>query len=70
MFSECQGRAILSVRKENLTHVETYLAEQGVSVNRLGTVCGQSIRINGIEFGNVESWRAIYQQALTTILEQ
>ena len=70
LFSECQGRAILSVRKENLTRVEAYLAEQGVAVNRLGTVSGQSIRIDGIEFGNVQSWRAIYQQALTTILEQ
>ncbi len=70
MFSECQGRAVISVDKENLTRVEAYLAEQGVSVNRLGTVTGQSIHIDGLDFGSIQAWRTIYQNALSTILEQ
>lgn len=69
LFSESQGRVVLTVSPLNLTTLEQLFLKHGVPVMRLGTVGGSGIHISGKDFGSVESWRQLYQQALTVILE-
>ena len=38
LFSESQGRIVITVDKENLTKTEELLAKQGIPFIRLGTV--------------------------------
>jgi phosphoribosylformylglycinamidine synthase len=55
LFSESQGRIIITVSKENLTKAEELLAKQAIPL---------------IRFGAVNDWKTQYQNALFNILEQ
>jgi phosphoribosylformylglycinamidine synthase len=70
LFSESQGRIVVSIDKENLTKTEELLNKQGVPFMRLGTVTKSGISIDGVDFGPTETWRSLYQNALSNILEQ
>ncbi len=70
LFSESQGRVVISVHKEKLTIAEALLAKQEIPFVRLGSVSDTVIKIDGQHFGTVADWRAIYQNALSNILEQ
>ena len=70
LFSESQGRVLLTVDKESLTIAEGYLTEQGIPFARLGEVKGNTINIDGHDYGAVDTWRAWYQNALSGILDQ
>lgn len=69
LFSESQGRAVITVRKENLTAVETLLAQQDMPFLRLGDVGLSGATIDGIDFGDVQSWSETYSTSLARILE-
>jgi phosphoribosylformylglycinamidine synthase len=69
LFSESQGRAVLTISPQNLTTSEQVLAKHDVPFLRLGTVVPQHISIQGVDFGQVAAWRESYQNALTNILE-
>ena len=70
LFSESQGRIVISLDKENLTKAEDLLRKQGIPVVRLGTVTERGIAIDDIDFGDTGSWKTLYQNALSNILEQ
>jgi phosphoribosylformylglycinamidine synthase len=70
LFSESQGRVIITVNKENLTKSEALLSKQGVPFVRLGTVSDSVMKIDGIDFGHVRTWETIYRNTLSDILEQ
>jgi len=70
LFSESQGRIVISIDKENLTKTEEILTKQAIPFIRLGTVAGKAISIDGLDFGDVSAWKSMYQDALSTILEQ
>ncbi|HEY3387101.1 MAG TPA: phosphoribosylformylglycinamidine synthase subunit PurL, partial [Saprospiraceae bacterium] len=70
LFSESQGRIVISLDKENLTKAEDLLRKQGIPVVRLGTVTEHGIAIDDLDFGDTGSWKTLYQNALSNILEQ
>lgn len=70
LFSESQGRVVISVNKENLTMAEALLAKQAIPFVRLGSVADTVMKIDGQDYGTVADWRMIYQNALSNILEQ
>jgi len=70
LFSESQGRIVVTVDKENLTKTEAMLAKQEIPFIRLGIVTPPVITIDGIDFGVVAEWNTMYQNALSNILEQ
>lgn len=70
LFSESQGRIVITVDKKNLTHTEEALTKQQIPFVRLGTVTEEDISIDGIDFGHTADWKTQYQIALTNILEQ
>src|SRR5690606_17965714 len=70
LFSESQGREVLSAKKESLTQITDYLNQQGIPFFRLGIVTATDIRIGTVEFGQTSEWRQIYQNVLSDILEK
>lgn len=70
LFSESQGRIVISVNKENLTKTEELLGKQAIPFIRLGTVTSPVMTIDGLDFGAVSDWKSQYQNALSNILEQ
>lgn len=70
LFSESQGRIVISVTNENLTTTEDLLVKQGLPVMRLGSVEGSAITVDGQDYGKLADWKEMYMNALGTILEQ
>ncbi len=70
LFSESQSRVVISVRAERIAGAEDILAQQGIGFMRLGTVTAGAISVNGHDFGPIGRWSTLYQNALTSILEQ
>jgi phosphoribosylformylglycinamidine synthase len=70
LFSESQGRVVLTVNKKNLTKAEEILGKQGIPFLRLGSVSLSVMSIDGLDFGHVDEWKRLYQNALSNILEQ
>jgi phosphoribosylformylglycinamidine synthase II len=70
LFSESQGRIVMTIDKEKLTEVEKILTKQQVPFMRLGTVTLPVMQIDNLDFGAVKDWKSSYQHALSDILEQ
>jgi len=70
LFSESQGRIVISVSKQDLEKVEQLLTKHDVPVLRLGQVTDDNLEISGLSFGPVQEWKPVYQNALSEILEQ
>jgi phosphoribosylformylglycinamidine synthase len=70
LFSESQGRIVISVNKKNLTKTEELLDKQEIPFLRLGTVGLPLMIIDNQPFGKVAEWKNDYQNALSNILEQ
>jgi phosphoribosylformylglycinamidine synthase len=70
LFSEGQGRIVISVSLENFKTVSDKLDKLGFPFHRLGSVKPSSIDINGHSFGEVAEWKNLYDNSLTQILEQ
>jgi phosphoribosylformylglycinamidine synthase len=70
LFSEAQGRAVISMEESDLTSAQHLATKHGVGFLRLGTVKSDQLDVDGLDFGTVPSWKTIYQNALSAILEQ
>jgi phosphoribosylformylglycinamidine synthase subunit PurL len=70
LFSESQGRVVISIAETDLTNVQQLLAKHDVPFLRLGAVTPGQVEIAGQLFGAVEEWTPAYQNALSEILEQ
>jgi phosphoribosylformylglycinamidine synthase len=69
LFSESQGRAILTISPATLTSCEQFFAQHNIPFARLGTVTQSGMLIDGIDFGRVGDWKYAYDHALSDILE-
>ncbi len=70
LFSESQGRAILTIRPEHLERAESMLSQQAIPFLRLGHVTASGTSVDDQDFGAVATWATLYQNALAEILEQ
>ncbi len=69
LFSESQGRVIITVEEENLTTLQQLLAKHDVPFLRLGSVTQKGMVADTIDFGQPDSWKDLYDNTLTHILE-
>lgn len=70
LFSESQGRVVFSINTNNQAACEAYLSKQAIPFRRLGTVTASSVMIDGRSYGETNSWKELYQNSLSKILEQ
>lgn len=69
LFSESQGRVVVTVSPSTLTSCEQFFTQHKVPFLRLGTVNQSGMLVDGIDFGRVGDWKDLYQNALSNILE-
>ena len=67
-FGEAQSRVVVSVKKEKSEELETLLLNLEITATQLGTVTGGKININGEDWGNVNDWKAKYDNAIANLL--
>lgn len=70
LFSESQGRIVISIAGNELTKVQQTLAKHGVPFLRLGEVTAERLIMDSISFGLTREWKPAYQNTLSEILEQ
>ncbi|MBA3665429.1 MAG: phosphoribosylformylglycinamidine synthase subunit PurL [Bacteroidetes bacterium] len=64
LFGEAQSRAVLSVSKTNQNNFEAALKDMGVPFENIGTVKGNSIVIDGTNYGNVTEFATLYNTSI------
>jgi phosphoribosylformylglycinamidine synthase subunit PurL len=68
LFGEAQSRAIVSVRSTDLEAVERHLQAQNMPYERIGTVGGGRVVVDGHDWGAITDWTVTYQNALHEIM--
>jgi phosphoribosylformylglycinamidine (FGAM) synthase-like enzyme len=63
-FGESQSRAIVSVKEELKAKLEQFLTSKEVPFSLIGKVSGSSVVINGENWGDLNSWRKGYDDAI------
>jgi len=69
IFDESQSRAILEVSSENVESVVRMAMELGVKVTNIGTVGGESVKVNDVEL-SLEKVKDIYFNTFARTIEQ
>lgn len=69
LFGEAQSRIVVSVAPTNIQAFETFLAQNNIPFEKLGTVTSGAIAIDEHSFGNTNDYKSIYETALEKELE-
>lgn len=67
LFGEAQSRIVVSVKAENIRVFEASLAPN--TFEKLGEVTAASISIDGEKWGEINSWKSKYDNALEALLK-
>jgi phosphoribosylformylglycinamidine synthase len=63
-FGESQSRVVVSVKEEQRVVLENFLESKGVPFSCIGKVSHSSVLINGENWGDLNSWRRSYDDAI------
>jgi phosphoribosylformylglycinamidine synthase subunit PurL len=68
LFGEAQGRAIVTISKNDLSDLERIANNHNVPFTVMGTTSGKALKIDSNDFGSIEEYRSIYDNAIETAL--
>ncbi len=69
LFGEAQGRAIASVTVEQKTTFEQLLTQKQISFEFVGQVKNKAVVVDGLEFGNIEEYKNLYDTSIEKYME-
>lgn len=64
LFGEAQSRIVVSVNPQHKSAFEALISDSNVPFKQIGTVQGKHIAVNHIDFGSVDSYAHIYNNAI------
>ncbi len=64
-FGEAQGRVVVSVQLQNIPQFMSVIKDTGIECEKIGAVTSGEIVVDGETWGNIKSWKHIYEHALT-----
>jgi len=64
LFGEAQGRAIISISEKNKTNFEAELKAFGVPFEKIGTVKGSGMIIDGNNYGSISEFANLYNTSI------
>jgi phosphoribosylformylglycinamidine synthase len=64
LFGEAQSRVVVSLDPAKVGEFQEILSRHGVASERLGTVTSGSVSIDGEQWGNVDNWKELYDNAI------
>lgn len=69
LFGEAQGRAIASVTVEQKTRFEQLLTQKQIPFEFVGQVKNKAVVVDGLEFGNIEEYKDLYDTSIEKYME-
>ncbi|UAY51381.1 phosphoribosylformylglycinamidine synthase subunit PurL [Ferruginibacter albus] len=67
-FGEAQSRVVVSVKKEDIAKIESFLKGKNIAFEKLGTVTSGEIIIDDTNWGNIAEWKDKYDNAIGNLL--
>lgn len=68
-FGEAQSRVVVSCSAAQLNNIEAAAQKAGIAVTVLGTVTSGNIEVNGESWGNIETWKNLYDTAIEKLIK-
>ena len=68
LFGEAQSRVVLSVSEASAAGLETELKKQDVAFTKLGTVKGNSVVVDGTNYGLVNDYKQSFETSIESYL--
>jgi phosphoribosylformylglycinamidine synthase subunit PurL len=68
LFGEAQSRVIVSVTAQHAADFERFLLAENAAFERVGTVGGGRVVIDGDDWGSIGDWERVYQNVLHDIM--
>jgi phosphoribosylformylglycinamidine synthase II len=68
LFGEAQSRVVVSVNKEQVATIESFLSSSAVAFEKLGTVTDGVVTIDGENWGSIIDWKDKYDNAIGNLL--
>jgi phosphoribosylformylglycinamidine synthase subunit PurL len=69
LFGESQSRYLISVSPGHWPDMASFLKQQGADFRLLGTVTEGAMRIDGEHFGNIQTWRNVWEAVIGELME-
>lgn len=69
LFGEAQSRVIIEVQESDVDSVVSMLGESNQPYSVLGITGGKGVKVNGVDYGNLDELAQIYNNALHRIME-
>jgi phosphoribosylformylglycinamidine synthase II len=69
LFGEAQGRVVVTVKPGTLAELEKLTSEFGVACRQIGTVTENGIVVNGVNFGDIGTFKYAYDTSIGQKLE-
>ena len=69
-FGESQSRVVVTVTPENIEAFSAALKSANIPCTILGTVAGESLKVNGEDWGSIIEWKNKYDNAIGNILKK
>jgi phosphoribosylformylglycinamidine synthase subunit PurL len=68
-FGESQSRVVVSVSPTQLANFEAFTQKSKVKTSKLGVVTEGGISVNGETWGNISTWKSVYDTTLGKIMD-
>jgi phosphoribosylformylglycinamidine synthase subunit PurL len=67
-FGESQSRIVVSISKAQLADFEAFMLKIKIKYSKLGQVTEGGVTVNGTAWGNISSWKGVYDDTLGKIM--
>jgi phosphoribosylformylglycinamidine synthase len=68
-FGEAQSRVVMSCSADQLNNIEAAAQKAGIAFAVLGTVTSGNIEVNGESWGNIATWKNLYDTAIEKLIK-
>ncbi len=68
-FGEAQSRVVVSCSADQLNNIEAAAQKAGIAFAVLGTVTSGNIEVNGESWGNIATWKNLYDTAIEKLIK-
>ena len=70
LFGECQSRVVVSISPEKKMEFEKILDEASLTYSFIGKVLATQVEIKNSNWGHINDWKKLYDEAIETALSQ
>jgi phosphoribosylformylglycinamidine synthase len=69
LFGESQSRIVVSVKPAQVANFESFIQSKNTPFTKIGKVMGERIRVDSEGWGNISTWKKVYDGLLEGVME-